>query len=168
MSNEEYLDAIDENNKVIGKNTKTDSYKYKIPHRIVHTMVVDRDKLYIPKRALSVRYLPGYYCSSAGGHVQAGEVVKSAALRELEEEIGLSGPIELLEEFFFTHEFKVHISLFIKKFDKVADKINVNGDEVLSGEFYDLSEILELDKSKFHPQFVPCLEKTILWLNDNP
>lgn len=155
----EIIDAIDDRNKVIFRMTKEESYKNKISHRIVHIMVHDAEKIYIPKRSLNVRYLPGYFCSSAGGHVQAGETSEQAALRELSEEIGLSGPIQHVEDFFFIHEFKVHVSLYLKKYNQDKDFILLDPLEVDSGYFYTLKQISQLDKTQFHPQLAPCLEK---------
>lgn len=161
----EILDVIDDSNNVIGKVSKLDSYRLKIPHRVVHVMVLKGEKIYLVRRAMGVRYLPGYYCSSAGGHVQAGEDVALAAQRELEEEIGLMGPLQHLESFFFVHDFKVHVDLYIKHFDLQVDKFVLNSDEVMSGQFYSLKEIKSLDQSLFHPQMVPCLTRTAALLN---
>ncbi len=158
MKTIEMLDAIDENNMAIGQITKEDAYKFKISHRVVHVMVYCENKLYIPRRSQLVRYLPGYYCSSAGGHVRAGENSLAGALRELKEEIGLDGPIQLVKEFFYEHEFKVHTSVYIKKFNLEKDKINIDSSEVDSGEFYSLDEIANLDGLKFHPQLHFCVD----------
>jgi len=159
MSKEEIIDVINEQNIVIGQMTKRDSYKQRVSHRIVHVIVFDGEKLYIPKRSLKVGYLPGYFCTSAGGHVQAGESSEVAALRELEEEIGLGGPVHHVEDFFFNHEFKVHVSLYIKQFNHETDFIILDPSEVDSGYFYTLQQIYELDKSQFHPQLFHCLKK---------
>jgi 8-oxo-dGTP pyrophosphatase MutT (NUDIX family) len=161
---DEMLDEIDAFNHVVGKIGKLESYKRKISHRVVHVMVLRGDKIFLARRAMKVRYLPGFYCSSAGGHVQAGEDVKLAALRELEEEIGLQGPIDHLEGFFFEHEFRIHIDLFIKRFDETVDQVKVNPEEVVSGQFYSLTEIAGMDRELFHPQLAPCLSKTATYI----
>lgn len=157
MSADELIDAIDSQNRVIGQITRDESYKNKISHRVVHVMVCWEDQIFIPRRSLKARYLPGYYCSSSGGHVRSGESSEQGALRELKEEIGLDGPIELVKQFFYTHEFLVHTSLFIKRFDPETEHIALNDEEVMSGAFYTLKEIEKLDADQFHPQLIPCL-----------
>lgn len=155
---EERLDAIDEANNVIGCVTKKMAYELCISHRIVHVLVVRGDEVLVARRALSVRYLPGRYCTSAGGHVTSSEDVRSAALRELREEIGLDGPLNLLNEFFFTHEFKVHVSLFVKDYVTGVDCIQADPQEVMSTEFMKIEEALKLPDSECHPQLRCCLE----------
>ena len=58
---------------------------------IVHTFVFDRDRLLLLRRA-NTGFLDGYY-SLPGGHVEAGEEVARAAVREVREETR----IEILE-----------------------------------------------------------------------
>ena len=161
MSQNELIDIIDENNIVIGVIPRSLSYERGISHRIVHVMVIDKNKIYLVQRADSVRYLPGFFCTSAGGHVLAGETSEAAALRELEEEIGLHGPLDLFREFFFEHEFKVHVSLFIKRFQSDSDRIVLNPSEVKCGNFYSKDETQDLDRRLFHPQLTPCLKMVL-------
>ena len=91
--------------------------------------------------------------------MQTGENSQTAAIRELFEEIGLSGPLQHFIDFDFYHEFRIHISLFIRKFDSTQDKIVLNPEEVSSGRFYTWDEIRRLDISLCHPQMLACLEK---------
>lgn len=158
MSTAEQIDAIDLNNQVVGVVTKGEAYANAISHRIVHVMVSDGNKFFVPRRSLNVRYLPGHFCTSAGGHVQSGESAEQGALRELKEEIGLNGPIEFVAEYFFTHDFPVHTSVFIKKYDPKIDRLELNPEEVLSGNFLSLDEIAKLDVTQMHPQLIACLE----------
>lgn len=58
---------------------------------IVHTFVFDQDRLLLLRRA-NTGFLDGYY-SLPGGHVEAGEEVAKAAVREVAEE----ARIEILE-----------------------------------------------------------------------
>jgi 8-oxo-dGTP pyrophosphatase MutT (NUDIX family) len=162
---EEWVDAIDENNAVIGKVLRSEAYTKLISHRIVHVLVLRGDRALITRRANSVRYLPGAYCTSAGGHVEAGEDVALAAEREMHEEIGLRGPVSKLGEFFFTHEFKVHVTVFVKEFVEGMDQIKLSPREVRSAEFVTVETALALCAENAHPQLRPCLEllqKTLL------
>lgn len=153
----EILDIIDSNNRVIGQCTKSEVYKKQLSHRVVHVMVCAEKKVFIPRRALGLSYLPGFYCSSAGGHVRAGESSHQGALRELEEEVGLSGPIQLLDEIFFKHDFVVHTSVYLKKFNPQTEQLHLNSEEVLSGQFLSMEEVEALDPNQFHPQLIYCL-----------
>ena len=58
---------------------------------IAHTFVFDHGRLLLLRRA-NTGFLDGYY-SLPGGHVEAGEEVAHAAVREVEEEAG----VEVLE-----------------------------------------------------------------------
>jgi 8-oxo-dGTP pyrophosphatase MutT (NUDIX family) len=158
MLNEEWVDVIDRENRVIGQAPRALSYLKRLSHRIVHVMVVSDQCIYLVKRAEGVRYLAGFYCSSAGGHVHAGETSQAAALREMKEEIGLSGPLRLVSKFFFTHEFDVHVSLYVKEFRADHEQFVLNPAEVASGRFYSFDEIANLNRELFHPQMIPCLE----------
>src|SRR3989344_9608929 len=91
----EYMDIINEKNEVMGKTTKEEIYVKKLPHRIVHIFVINpkTKEVYVQQRAKTVSFLPEYYCTSAGGHVRAGETYDQAPQRELKEELGLSVPV---------------------------------------------------------------------------
>lgn len=68
-----WIDILDENNEVTGKATKAELYQQKLKHRIVHVLLVKERKLFIQQRSEKVSYLPGFYCTFAGGHVESGE-----------------------------------------------------------------------------------------------
>ena len=70
----------------------------------MHILVREGDKIFIQKRAECVKYLPGYYCTSAGGHVEAGEAPLTAAKRELNEELGIEAELKTLAEFIFDND----------------------------------------------------------------
>lgn len=66
-------------------------------HMAVHVVVERPGGAFIlQKRTASKRIQPGKWDTSVGGHVLCGEDVFQAALREIEEELGISGvrPVE--------------------------------------------------------------------------
>lgn len=68
------------------------------PHLAVHVIVERPDgRIVLQKRSPRKQVQPGKWDTSAGGHVLAGEDVFGAALRELQEELGIAGvtPSEL-------------------------------------------------------------------------
>ena len=91
----EMIDVVNEENKIITSVPITDIYKKKLSHRIVHVLVINPETydIYLQVRSEDKSFLPGYYCTSAGGHVQAGESYIEAARRELKEELGIEAPL---------------------------------------------------------------------------
>lgn len=161
----EYLDVVDDSNIVIGKALKEEIYAKKLPHRIVHIFVLDakNQKIYLQQRSQTVSFLPGYYCTSASGHVQSGETYEQAAKRELREELGVSLPLKKVSELYFvSNDHRRFIELFIA----VAEgEFSFADGEVSGGEFMSIGEAKKLiDKGeKIHPQLDLCLR----WVYDN-
>lgn len=67
-------------------------------HRCAHVWIVRRDgRLLLQRRALVKENWPGLWDISVAGHVSAGESAIDAALREMQEEIGLAAVAAELE-----------------------------------------------------------------------
>ncbi len=59
-------------------------------HKVVHVLVFNsKDELLLQKRSMSKRVAPGKWDTSVGGHVNAGETLEEAVMREMEEELGI-------------------------------------------------------------------------------
>lgn len=85
---EEYLDIVDENDKVIGKDIRDLVHKNFQIHRGVHVLVINsKGEILIQKRSSNKSYYPGYYDASVGAQVQSGESYEDAAKRETQEEL---------------------------------------------------------------------------------
>jgi isopentenyldiphosphate isomerase len=70
-------------------------------HRSVHIWVVDEwGRMLLQQRAFSKDSNPGLWDISAAGHISAGQNSREAAVRELEEEIGLHVNPERLQFLF--------------------------------------------------------------------
>lgn len=86
---EEYFDVVDENDQVIGRETRRLVHASGLRHRAIHWLVSDgAGRILLQKRSQSKDTHPGRWDSSASGHVDAGEDYDQAARRELMEELG--------------------------------------------------------------------------------
>ncbi len=95
---EERFDVVDEQDQVVGQATRGEVHAKKLLHRAVHVLVFDkRGQLLLQKRSLFKDVHPGTWDSSVAGHVDAGEDYRSAAIRELEEEMGIRAEAEPVE-----------------------------------------------------------------------
>ena len=61
-------------------------------HGVVHLLVFNNDgELLLQKRSRTKDIQPGKWDTSVGGHVEKGETVDEALVREMEEELGIVG-----------------------------------------------------------------------------
>ena len=162
----EDLDVIDCDNRPVRQATKRDIYVQRLSHRIVHVFVLRGDQIFIQKRGISVAYLPGHYCTSAGGHVLAGEHPDAAAPRELREELSLDGPVEKIAEFWFDDTCRVRIYLYVKRMID-DEEMRFCPREVSGGEFVHLAQVEQLDRTLWHPQLEPCLDHLRSWTKNH-
>jgi isopentenyl-diphosphate delta-isomerase type 1 len=85
---------VDENDQVVGEASMDGAHHKGLYHRISRVMVEDRaGRLLLQKRSPTVSTFPNCWDHSAAGHVDAGENYEEAAVRELEEEIGLKAKL---------------------------------------------------------------------------
>jgi len=94
----EIFDVVDAQNQVIGTATRGEVHANQLLHRSAHVLVFNkRGDLLLQQRSRLKDVHPGLWDSSVAGHLDAGEDYPSAALRELDEEMGIRGfvPIEI-------------------------------------------------------------------------
>lgn len=86
---DELFDVVDEQDRVIGQRARRDVHAQGLRHRAVHLLVVNAaGKVFLHKRSKTKDLFPGFWDSSAAGHVSAGEDYDGTAVRELAEELG--------------------------------------------------------------------------------
>ncbi len=96
---DEWLDEVNEQDEVQGRKRRSEIHRLNLRHRSVHILVFDQGgRLFLQRRALNKDINPGLWDTSAAGHVDAGEDIWTSALRELQEELGLTPktPLECL------------------------------------------------------------------------
>ncbi len=92
QSGDEPFDVVYENNAVIGQSTRAEIHEKALRHRAVHMFLVNKHgAVLLQKRSMWKDRQPGKWDSSAAGHLDAGEDYDAAAVRELAEELGVSG-----------------------------------------------------------------------------
>lgn len=89
---DEILDIVDENDHVIGRAPRGEVYARGLRHRCVFVLARDaEDRVFVHRRTPVKLVFPSLYDMFVGGVVGAGESYDEAALREAEEELGVSG-----------------------------------------------------------------------------
>jgi 8-oxo-dGTP pyrophosphatase MutT (NUDIX family) len=112
------LQQVDENDQPVGGVTMQEAYDKGLWHRVVLVLVFSQDgHVLLQKRGPNVATNPNKWDFSAGGHVDVGETYYESALRELKEEIGISG-VNLQEIKYGPFKMQ-HNSLTLKRFIKL-------------------------------------------------
>lgn len=94
QSGGEMFDVVDEADRVIGRATRDEVHAGDLRHRAVHVMVFNRrGEVLLQQRSLLKDRHPGVWDSSVSGHLDAGEDYPQAAVREMEEEMGIVGVV---------------------------------------------------------------------------
>jgi len=125
MDNDELLDLVDSNDRVVGTimRSKTGNLKNKSFLRAADAFILNNDgKLWIPRRQLNKRIAPGGLDYSMGEHVKSDEDYLTACIRGFEEELNIKVTEVNLE---FVHKFRpiknldYFRSLYIYRSEKV-------------------------------------------------
>ncbi|MEU5028737.1 NUDIX hydrolase [Streptomyces milbemycinicus] len=91
-SADELLDIVDERDRVVGQARRADAMARRLRHRTVFVLTRDgADRIFVHRRTATKLVFPSLYDMFVGGVVGAGESYDTAALREAEEELGVSG-----------------------------------------------------------------------------
>ena len=90
MDNREWFDVVDALDRPIGRERREVVHSRELFHRAIHVFVLDAaGRMLVQKRSMLKDSAAGLWCSSCSGHLDAGEDYLGAAVRELEEELGL-------------------------------------------------------------------------------
>jgi len=159
---EELFDVVDKQDRVLRQAPRSVVHANHWLHRAAHIFVFNsRGDLLIHRRSATKDECPLMYTSSASGHLAAGEGYEVAAIRELEEELGLKSPIEFLAIIpangaATSYE---HSGLF----QTTTDETPVfDPGEIESGEFLPLAEVSRRVMAT-PEQFTPCFRTLIAW-----
>lgn len=101
---EEIIDVLDENGIKTGEVlTRKEVHKQGIWHRCIVVAIIDKDnQILMQQRSYDKDTNPGKWDISVAGHVSAGQTSLGAAIREVEEEVGIHLNNEDLQYIFTT------------------------------------------------------------------
>lgn len=155
MIDEEYFPLVNEAGETIGKATRRECHSgTKWLHPVVHLHVFnERGELYLQKRAVWKDIQPGKWDTAVGGHVDYGETVEVALIREVWEELSIERFVpEFLASYIFESEIEKEL---VNTYRTVyTGEIYPNEDEVERGRFWSIQEIQDnLGKGVFTPNF---------------
>ncbi len=161
---DELIDICDESNNLTGiQKMKSEAHRDGLWHRAAHMWIYNsHGKILLQLRAKEKLFCPNVWDKAAAGHVSAHEEPSTAALRELEEEIGLIVAKEDLQFFkiikgniidkdIINNEFYY---IYFLKFDGNIDNLVLQVEEVQKISFLSPHVIIE-DMKKNPDKYVP-------------
>jgi len=161
---DELIDICDETNKLLGiQKMKSEAHKNGLWHRSSHVWIYNSSgEILLQLRADNKEMYPNMWDISAAGHVDAGEEPIVAALREMEEEIGLSIKQEDLEFFKIIKVQAVYKEIvnnefdyvYFLKFDGDINKLALQKEEVAKIQFLSIDKIKE-ELQEYPEKYVP-------------
>lgn len=99
----ETLDIVNKSDKVIGKASYKEVYDKLLLHRIVHVFIFNnKGDIALQFRSRHKGFCPQHWSTAVGGHVRSGESHEEAALREMEEEVGVRTNLSFLRKDLYT------------------------------------------------------------------
>jgi len=102
-----YIDIVNENDEIIGKELKSKKSDLNFISRVVAIMVRDSEKKFIVcKRGSHKKIDANKYDLAAFGNVNVGEEYEQAAIRELKEELSIQCSVNMLDKFYQENEHK--------------------------------------------------------------
>ena len=158
----EFLDYVNDRDEVIGSAPRSEVYEKRLLHRIVHVLVFNKNReLALQRSSDNKEFCPGHWGTSAGGHVQSGEAYQEAALRELEEELEVTLPLEFMFKDFYEDAQRGLRKILVTFKTSYNGPFLINKNEVQDIHFFSLNKIQEMinDGEKFHTELLFLLEK---------
>lgn len=153
--NDEMLDILDEKGRVLGQAPRQQVHgNPNLIHGVVHLHVVDKqNRLFLQKRSETKDLYPGLWDTAVGGHIDSGEKVQQALLRETREELGFTPQqVQPLFTYLMRNEWE---SELVHSFKTVHEgSIEPNPAEISEGRFWTAFEIEKfLGQNLFTPNF---------------
>jgi len=163
------LDIINENNEIIGSDTRENIHVCGLLHREINVWLFnDNKELFLQKRSETKDTCPNLLDASSGGHVEQGQNYEETAIKELEEETGIKADandlifideIKTKENDFSTGMINNAIQhVYAYKYNGSKDDLLIEEGDVVGFEVIQIEKMLNLsDEEK--KKFVPSITK---------
>lgn len=163
-NHEEIFPIVDEEGNIIGRATRGECHNgSKLLHPVVHLHLFDSEgRIYLQQRPLWKDIQPGKWDTAVGGHVDYGETIENALLREVNEELGLTDiKPYFLQRYIFESEREKEL---VHVFSTIYDGEIMPSDELDGGRFWSIEEILttigkEILTPNFEKEYIQVFEK---------
>ncbi len=159
----EIFPIVDASGEVIGSATRAECHSGSmLLHPVVHLHLFNsRGELFLQHRPAWKDIQPNRWDSGVGGHVDFGEDVASALMRESREELGVEGfePHFVCSYIFESERERELVNIFTTRFDGEVRP----SEELDGGRFWSIDEIMDsLDKGIFTPNFERELREILI------
>lgn len=162
---EEIFEVLNTAGRVIGHATRSELHSNpSLIHGVVHVMVFNKQgALLLQKRSMNKDIAPGSWDTSVGGHINPGEDIHEAAVREMKEELGI---VMSDLQFLYSYLFRNHReSELVRTFSCVCEEdVHFNTEEIDEVRFWPMNRIKEqigqgIFSSHFEQEFSHYLEQ---------
>ena len=148
----ELIQIVDENGNFTGQiMDRKEAHDKNLLHNEIAVFIInDKKQVLLQKRSANKRFNPNKWALCAG-HVDAGESLEIAALREIKEEIGLDVLIDELKPFlereFTIRDSNSHITYFYYiKCNKSEDEFIIQNEELSEVKWFDINKVIDMIK----------------------
>ena len=120
-SADEMLDIVDEEDRVVGRAPRGEAMARRLRHRVTSVQVRDPlGRIFVHRRTPQKLVFPSLYDVVVGGVVGAGESYDACALREAQEELGVTELPAPEPRFTFLYESPEHV-WFVRVYETVCE-----------------------------------------------
>jgi len=164
--NDELIDILNDDLTFLKTCLKSKAHKHGYLHASIHVwFYTESGEILIQKRSLDKIAFPGLWDVSVAGHISAGENAITSALREVEEEIGLSISKNKLHKIGIYRETHQHKSdfidneihhIYIGKLPVSINQLKIQKEELSAIKLISINTFKSaLDKLDFQKTYVP-------------
>lgn len=156
MAASEIFPIVTPDGEVVGRATRAECHSGSmLLHPVVHLHIISSRGIYLQKRSMNKDIQPGKWDTAVGGHVDYGEDVLTALMREAREELGIDDftPVHLISYVFQSAVERELVNVFAIA---VTDDFSGSFDpiEIDDARFWSLDEIeTTVGTGKLTPNF---------------
>ncbi len=154
---DELIDILTSTGEFTGKTClKSEAHVKGLFHQTIHVwLYTDDKKVLLQKRAAVKKVFPNLWDVSAAGHIGTGERIEVAAIREVQEEIGITIKEVNLQKIGIRKDEIVHPNgildnefkhIYLCKLNKSIDQLTMQPEEVDDLQLFDLSILKDTTK----------------------